>query len=126
MKRQSALSVGLAVLALGAAGCGGSSSSTSSGASSASTPSTTTGALQPKTAVSPKPTRVILRVGQTCTTARQRTYLAHGLLCVNGRLHKVKRVHTTSGGSGHTSTGGSSGGAGIPAPSSGGAPVSSK
>jgi ABC-type phosphate transport system substrate-binding protein len=128
-QHNAALSTGLAVAALGFAGCGGSSSSSSSSthntAATSMTTSSTAGAVQPKTAGSGNPTPAVLRVGQRCSASRQRTYAAHGLLCVQGRLHKVKIVHRPAGGSTHTSTGGSSGGAGIggSSSSSGGAPV---
>lgn len=128
-QHRAALSTGLAVAVLGVAGCGGSSSSSSSSTHSTAAATMTTtaasGTVQPKTAGSVKPTTAVLRVGQPCTSSRQHTYVAHGLLCVHGRLQEVKIIHTPSGGSTHTSTSGSSGGAGIggSGTGSGGAPV---
>jgi hypothetical protein len=130
MKRRHRIGLIACIAALGAlcaAGCGGSSSSSSSAQSTTAAAPTTSasGTVQPKTAGSPKPTPATLRAGQLCTSSRQRTYVAHGLSCVHGRLNKIKPSHTTSGGSTHTSTGGSSGGAGIggSGTGSGGAPV---
>jgi hypothetical protein len=121
---RSALSAGLVLLVLAAAGCGSSSSSSSSASatstatSSAPSPaatSTTSTGVQPKVSGSASP-RVSLRTGQSCSIAKRRTYTAHGLSCVHGRLRKVAPSHKATG---------SSGGAGIGSgSSSGGAPVS--